>query len=293
MRYVVEGQKIRPFGRPHEVASDSIEFIEVEFFFSKEWEGLQKTAQFTQGERTYNRNLVEDKCKLPVEITEGLFKVSVFGYAESGIRGTTAPINENLKGSGFVSDGEDPIPPTPDLYAQLIAQFNTAIQNSVPIIGKNGNWWLWNPETGVYEDSKTPASGSGSSSNAVQYVEQALTKDQKTQARQNIGAASSEEVSKLSEDKLDKTALPTAINDALAQAKASGEFDGAPGKDGEDGKDGYTPVKGVDYFDGAQGPAGADGKTPIKGKDYFTDEDKSAIVDEVLAALPTWTGGAY
>lgn len=35
---------------------------------------------------------------------------------------------------------------------------------------------------------------------------------------------------------------------------------------GKDGKDGYTPVKGVDYFDGAPG---ADGYTPVKGKDYF------------------------
>ena len=42
--------------------------------------------------------------------------------------------------------------------------------------------------------------------------------------------------------KLDATALPTAINTALAQAKASGEFDG------KDGQDGYTPIKGVDYY---------------------------------------------
>lgn len=35
--------------------------------------------------------------------------------------------------------------------------------------------------------------------------------------------------------KLDKTALPTAVNDALAQAKASGAFDGAKGADGKDG----------------------------------------------------------
>ena len=34
--------------------------------------------------------------------------------------------------------------------------------------------------------------------------------------------------------KLDKTELPTAINTALAQAKASGEFNGKNGKDGED-----------------------------------------------------------
>lgn len=42
--------------------------------------------------------------------------------------------------------------------------------------------------------------------------------------------------------KLDETALDGAIQDALAQATESGEFDGKPGEDGK------TPVKGVDYF---------------------------------------------
>jgi hypothetical protein len=56
--------------------------------------------------------------------------------------------------------------------------------------------------------------------------------------------------------KLDASALPTAINTALAQAKASGEFDG---QDGQDGQDGYTPQKDVDYFDGQPGKDGVDG----------------------------------
>ena len=87
--------------------------------------------------------------------------------------------------------------------------------------------------------------------------------------------------------KLDADKLPKAVNDALAEAKASGEFDG---------KDGYTPVKGKDYFDGepgvsathswngtkltitsASGTSSADlkgdkgepGYTPKKGIDYF------------------------
>lgn len=38
-----------------------------------------------------------------------------------------------------------------------------------------------------------------------------------------------------------------------------------PGK-GEKGADGYTPIKGVDYFDGEKGD---DGYTPVKGVDYF------------------------
>jgi hypothetical protein len=39
--------------------------------------------------------------------------------------------------------------------------------------------------------------------------------------------------------------------------------------DGKDGTAGYTPVKGVDYFDGKDGKDGKDGYTPVKGKDYF------------------------
>lgn len=41
---------------------------------------------------------------------------------------------------------------------------------------------------------------------------------------------------------------------------------GEKGEKGEAGKDGYTPIKGIDYFDGQPGK---DGYTPIKGIDYF------------------------
>lgn len=50
--------------------------------------------------------------------------------------------------------------------------------------------------------------------------------------------------------------IPNEINQALAEAKASGEFNGPPG---EPGKDGYTPVK---------------------GRDYFTDADKQEIAEQ-------------
>lgn len=69
--------------------------------------------------------------------------------------------------------------------------------------------------------------------------------------------------------KLDASELPNAVNDALKQAKESGEFDG---------QDGYTPQKGVDYFDGEQGLQGDKGE---KG-DPFTYDDFTA---EQLAEL--------
>lgn len=47
------------------------------------------------------------------------------------------------------------------------------------------------------------------------------------------------------DDKLDASELNSAIKTALAEAKTSGEFDGA---DGINGADGYTPIKGSDYW---------------------------------------------
>jgi hypothetical protein len=87
--------------------------------------------------------------------------------------------------------------------------------------------------------------------------------------------------------------------DGYTPVKGVDYFDG---KDGAAGAPGYTPIKGVDYFDGqpgkdgAAGPAGpagaagAPGYTPVKGVDYFTATDKAAIVQDVLAALPYYDG---
>ena len=69
------------------------------------------------------------------------------------------------------------------------------------------------------------------------------------------------------DDKLDATALDSAIETALAEAKASGEFDGKDGKDGKDGVNGDTPyIKNDSWWIGevntgvkAQGIDGVDG----------------------------------
>ena len=74
--------------------------------------------------------------------------------------------------------------------------------------------------------------------------------------------------------------LQTVINTALAQAKESGEFDGAPGKGGVDGKDGYTPVKGVDYFDGQPGKDGVDGVSPVVDVEEIDGGHRLTITDK-------------
>lgn len=41
---------------------------------------------------------------------------------------------------------------------------------------------------------------------------------------------------------------------------------------------------------GAQGPRGVQGPAPVRGVDYWTEADKTAMVAETLAALPTYNG---
>ena len=69
--------------------------------------------------------------------------------------------------------------------------------------------------------------------------------------------------------------------DGYTPQKGVDYFDG---KDGIDGEDGYTPKKGVDYFDGENG------YTPQKGVDYYTTADKAEMVADVIAALPVYNG---
>lgn len=84
--------------------------------------------------------------------------------------------------------------------------------------------------------------------------------------------------------------IPVAVNEALAQAKASGEFDGA---------DGLTPTIGengnwyLGETDTGKPSRGDKGDTPQKGTDYWSSADQQSIVNDVLAALPTWEGGSY
>ena len=62
-------------------------------------------------------------------------------------------------------------------------------------------------------------------------------------------------------------------------------------------EDGGTNVMTVTKTDGTSSTFavrnGSKGSSPQKGTDYWTAEDQQAIVDDVLAALPTWEGGNY
>lgn len=125
LKFLVKGQKIEILER-EVIASDQIAFVTLKFVFDGDWKKFHKVVQFTQCDETYNRVLCTDglSCLLPAELHAGAVKLSVFGYDADnteGLRATTVSVTLHIRSSGFVGDDtESPVPPTPDLYTQLL-----------------------------------------------------------------------------------------------------------------------------------------------------------------------------
>lgn len=139
MKFFVKGQRIDITER-EVIASGQIAFVTLKFTFDCSWKDLHKVVQFSQCDEIYNRVLGVDglSCLLPSELHPGMVKMSVFGYdseSDTTVRATTVPVTLHVRPSGF--DGEScNVPPTPDLYAQLLAEMKkmlSEVQN-----GSNG-----------------------------------------------------------------------------------------------------------------------------------------------------------
>ena len=128
MKFLVKQQKIEALER-EVLASDQIAFVSVKFVFDGAWKTLHKVVQFTQCEETYNLVLGTEgtTCLLPAELHPGAVKMSLFGYdaeSDTTVRATTFPVTLHIRPSGFVADGDTSIPPTPDLYTQLLKKLS-------------------------------------------------------------------------------------------------------------------------------------------------------------------------
>ena len=138
-KFLVKQQKIEVLER-EVIADHQIAFVNLKFVFDGDWKKFHKVVQFSQCDETYSIVLGFDgtTCHLPAELHVGAVKMSVFGYdaeSDTTVRATTVPVTLNIRESGFVGDDDTPIPPTPDLYTQLLQKI-AEIQSDVN--GKDG-----------------------------------------------------------------------------------------------------------------------------------------------------------
>lgn len=218
----------------------------VDVIFDDDWEGLTRTAVI-QGVKALDIVNVGSRFEIPQEAVsepDTRLKVGFYGVSQDGGRG----IPTLWADLGVVQDAADPsgdesTDPALPVWAQLEA-----------LIGDLSKLNTTAKETLVAAINEALTKGGADPETIGRIVEEYL--DANPITAEQIGAVGKEE-------------LPQAINEALAQAKASGEFKGEPGEPGKDGKDGQ---------DGAPGKDGADGQPGADGKDYvLTDADKTEI----------------
>ncbi len=142
IKFLVKGQSIETL--EHEIiAADQISFVRIHFAFDNSWKPLHKVVQFFQDEDSFFRVLGTDStsCLLPAELHPGSVKMSLFGYdtaAAETVRATTVIKTLNVRPSGFDGEGANTVPPTPDLYQQLISVIEDMLKNHDCGSGSNG-----------------------------------------------------------------------------------------------------------------------------------------------------------
>lgn len=100
--------------------ADSVDYLTATFSFSEEWELCSKTIIFRSGDTIKSLLLENDTCIVPWEVINlGGFKVSVIGV-NGNVLITTNVIDIPCGASGY-ADGEEPEPPTPSEWQQIMA----------------------------------------------------------------------------------------------------------------------------------------------------------------------------
>ena len=262
MKFFVQKQRIELLERDA-IAADQIAFVPLHFVFDGAWEGLHKVVQITQCCETYNLILGTDgkSCLLPSECKAGTMKLSVFGYAPSdtkALRATTIPVSLHIKPSGFVSDSVTPIPPTPDLYAQLLQELEkkaAGLQN-----GKDGKDGI-SPAVTVTE-TETGATISVTDATGTTTAELHNGEKGDTGSRGAAGKSAYEVALQNGFTGTEADWL-TSLKGQKGDTGAKGER----GEKGEPGEKGERGEKGDPGEKGEKGDAGTPGKNGVNGKD--------------------------
>ena len=113
------------------VTSGSGGSVFVDFEFDGEWNGLDKTAVFSGGGKTYLVLVNDCRCEFPSELlsVSGNVKIGVFGT--DGTRTLTSLFCNVKVSHGASCDGDTAENYTPSLHEQLFAKINgiTAVAN--------------------------------------------------------------------------------------------------------------------------------------------------------------------
>ena len=171
------------------IASGGVNVVRAEFEFCPLWDDLAKTAVFyNDPKEVYHAVLADDACIVPQEVlaAPGLMYMGVFGVdADGNVVRPSVTLVLTIE-EGAITEATAVSDPTPELYEQVLAEVQKAreaVEAATPVdVDLTGAPLEY---VAVMEDED----GDPIPADAITYGEQALTEEQKAQARKNIGAA--------------------------------------------------------------------------------------------------------
>lgn len=286
MKFQVINKKVILIDRTMRLVGDNE--YEFEFEFDEEWEGKTKTARFVMGDYMKDIVLNDDKCLIEKTFFKG-GKLKVGVYASNV---ATTVLTQTFKPSILEESGGEPTVPK-DLWTQLLEIIDADVQSVRQ----------------ATSDAQNIVDGFGDVVKSKQEEFNTYAAEKQTEFNQNAADKIREYDEHVIEYTAEINSLKSDLTEQGTRITALEKGGGAAGTDGKSayqiavdngftgteaewlaslkGKNGYTPVKGVDYFDGEPG------YTPVKGLDYYTDVDKADMVDAVLAALPDVADSTY
>lgn len=257
----------------------------VTFDFDGDWTAKYKTVYFVGESGEYTPVVMEgNTCAVPE--VKGDCRYLFIGVQEGtaekpGVLKTSRACCLKIRDSITDMIGAPIADPEPSVYEQIIAMLEKITAPTWSDV-KNKPFSAIGDGLSVDEAGVLSAQGgSGGTPNAVQYIEQSLTDEQKAQARTNIGAGTSS-FSGSYNDLTDKPTipegytLPVATSDVLGGVKPAAKTDA------------MTSAVGVDA-DGKLWSAAGGGKTWRKICDIALDDEDANVASIIVTALPDGT----
>ena len=231
----------------------SKDYLALQFLFSSDWKDLNKVCYLQHGEVSHPIDVVDSLVEVPEWFTEqDSFDITLFG--KSGTQEVpTNVVSLRLAKSNALWEQDAP-EPQPSWIVKLID-----LNNHPPVPGNNGYWMIWDTDSGAYVESELPlpAGGSGGTSDHSKLINRDAAGQHPMSAV--TGLVEALDGKQPTGDYLTRDNLQSATNAALAQAKASGEFDGTDGTTPHIGENGNWYLGDTDTGKPSRGANGKDG----------------------------------
>lgn len=121
----VKGQRIYFYRRPEPIPKSQVNFSRIEFDMDETWSSfLSVVAQFIQNGEPKNVQVEDGYCLVPSGLDVGAFELCLRGDDGESVVASVNRLTFEIC-EGFDPSGETPLPPSPDLYTQLIKEIDS------------------------------------------------------------------------------------------------------------------------------------------------------------------------